>query len=206
MLFRSVDKEITPAEAYELRRAPLEEIYAFIIADLQFAEANLPPSYSGSDAGRATKGAATALLGKVYMTMAGYPLNKGTEYYNLAIEKFQQVIDNSSYALVAGYDNLFDVDNKNSVESLFEIQYMKGAPSGDTGSPWNNSFAPRFSNKEVVLVGDKGGQNAPTQDMSDAYETGDPRKYVSMRDGWVNAQTGVFERDKYVRKIGRAHV
>lgn len=195
-----VDQEITPVEAYELGRAPLEEIYALIVADLQFAEANLPPSYSGSDVGRATKGAATALLGKVYMTMAGYPLNKGNEYYSLAIEKFQQVVGNSSYALVSGYDNLFDVDNKNSVESLFEIQYMKGAPGGDTGSPWNNNFAPRFSNKEVVLVGDKSGQNAPTQDMSNAYETGDPRKYVSMRDGWINAQTGAFERDKYVRK------
>ena len=195
-----VDKEITPAEAYELRRVPLEEIYALIIADLQFAEANLPPSYSGSDVGRATKGAATALLGKVYMTMAGYPLNKGNEYYQMAIEKFQAVIGNSNYSLVQGYDNLFDVDNKNSSESLFEIQYMKGSPGGDTGSPWNNSFAPRFSDKEVVLVGDKSGQNAPTQDMSDAYELGDPRKYVSMADGWINAQTGAFERDKYVRK------
>ncbi|PPL01686.1 SusD family protein [Parapedobacter indicus] len=195
-----VDKEITPDEAYELHRAPLEEIYALIIADLQFAEANLPPSYSGSDIGRATKGAATALLGKVYMTMAGYPLNKGNEYYNLAMEKFQETVGNSAYSLVADYGNLFDVDNKNNAESLFEIQYMKGSPDGDTGSPWNNNFAPRFSNKEVVLVGNKGGQNAPTQDMSNAYETGDSRKYVSMRDGWTNAQTGAFERDKYVRK------
>jgi len=195
-----VDKEISPQESYQLGRAPLEEIYDLIVADLQFAESNLPTSYSGSDKGRATKGAATALLGKVYMTMAGYPLNKGNEYYNLAIEKFKQVIENSSYELVSRYDNLFHVDNKNSVESLFEIQYMKGSPKGDTGSPWNNNFAPRFSNKEVVLVGDKSGQNAPTQDMSNAYETGDPRKYVSMRDGWINAQTGVFERDKYVRK------
>jgi len=195
-----VDKEITPDEAYALRRVPLEEIYALIIADLQYAEANLPASYSGSDVGRATKGAATALLGKVYMTMAGYPLNKGSEYYQLAIEKFREIIDNGAYSLVDGYHNLFDVNNKNSRESLFEIQYMKGSPGGETGSPWNNNFAPRFSDKEVVLVGDKGGQNAPTQDMSDAYEPGDPRKYVSMRDGWVNAKTGVFERDKYVRK------
>ncbi len=195
-----VDKEITPEESYQLYRVPLEEIYDLIVADLQYAEANLPVTYSESDKGRATKGAATALLGKVYMTMAGYPLNKGTEYYQMALEKFQQVIGSGVYSLIARYDDVFNVNNKNNAESIFEIQYMKGSPGGDTGSPWNNNFAPRFSDKEVVLVGDKSGQNAPTQNMSDAYETGDPRKYVSMRDGWINAQTGIFERDKYVRK------
>jgi len=195
-----VDKELTPEEAYELKRAPLEEIYNLIIADLQYAEANLPENYGSSDKGRAAKGAATALLGKVYMTMAGYPLNKGNEYYNMAIEKFREVINNSRYALVPSYKDLFDVEKKNSVESLFEIQYMKGAPKGATGSPWNNNFAPRFSDKEVVLVGNKSGENAPTQDMSNAYEPNDPRKYVSMRDGWVNASTGAFETDKYVCK------
>lgn len=195
-----VDKELTPTEAYELGRAPLEEVYNLIVSDLQFAEANLPESYGSTDKGRATKAAATALLGKVYMTMAGYPLNKGNEYYTMAIEKFREVVGNSSHALVASYADLFDVSKKNSVESLFEVQYMKGGPGGNTGSPWNNNFAPRFSDKEVVLVGDKSGENAPTQDMSNAYESGDPRKYVSMRDGWVNASTGNFETDKYVRK------
>lgn len=195
-----VDKELSQEEAYQLGRAPLEEIYHLIIADLQFAEANLPEAYGGSDRGRVVKTGATALLGKVYMTMAGYPLNKGNEYYQLAMEKFREVINSGRHSLVPSYQDLFDVANKNSVESLFEIQYMKGAPDAATGSPWNNAFAPRFSAQEVVLVGDKSGENAPTQDMSNAYEQGDPRKYVSMRDGWINAQTGAFESDKYVRK------
>lgn len=195
-----VDKELAPDEAYQLGRAPLEEIYNLIISDLQFAETSLPESYGGGDKGRVSKAAATALLGKVYMTMAGYPLNKGNEFYIKAIEKFREVVNNGKYALVPNYTNLFDVNMKNSIESLFEIQYMKGSPNGVAGSPWNNNFAPRFSDKEVVLVGNKGGENAPTQDISNAYETGDPRKYVSMRDGWVNAKTGVFETDKYVRK------
>ncbi|MFQ9021359.1 MAG: hypothetical protein ACLR6J_08250 [Parabacteroides merdae] len=50
------------------------------------------------------------------------------------------------------------------------------------------------------MVGDKGGENSPTQDMSNAYEVGDPRKYVSMRDGWTNAKTGAWENEKYVCK------
>ncbi|MDR2389872.1 MAG: RagB/SusD family nutrient uptake outer membrane protein [Tannerellaceae bacterium] len=195
-----VDKEITQDKAYELGRSSLQEIYDLIIEDLAFAETNLPASYGASDIGRATKGAATGLLGKVYMTMAGYPLNRGNEYYTKAIGQFQTIINNSQYALQPTYSELFDVSNKNTSESLFEVQYKKGAPNGATGSPWNNNFAPRFSDKEVVLIGDKGGENSPTQDMSDAYETGDPRKYVSMRDGWINAKTGAWESDKYVCK------
>lgn len=195
-----VDKEITQSEAYELGRASLQEVYDLIVADLTFAEANLPESYDGIDIGRATKGGAIGLLGKVYMTMAGYPLNRGNEYYSKAIEQFRKITNNSQYALEPTYSALFDVSNKNTAESLFEVQYKKGAPGGATGSPWNNTFAPRFSDKEVVLVGDKGGENAPTQSMSDAYETGDPRKYVSMRDGWVNDKTGAWESDRYVCK------
>jgi len=195
-----VDKELTQTEAYTLERAPLQEIYDLIVADLKYAEANLPETYGGINKGRVTKGGATALLGKVYITMAGYPLNKGTEYYNLASEKLREVVNNSLYTLVPSYKALFDVSKKNSSESLFEVQYMKGAPNGATGSPWNNNFAPRFSDKEVVLVGDKGGENSPTPYLSNAYEVGDPRKYVSMRDSWRNAKTGVLQTEKYVCK------
>ena len=193
-----VDREITQAEAYDMGRAPLQEVYDLIIEDLKYAESNLPESYGATDVGRVTKGGATALLGKVYMTMAGYPLNKGDEYYKLAIEQFKSIVNNTRYSLVATYKDLFEVSNKNTSESLFEVQYKKGTQGGATGSPWNNNFAPRFSDKEVVLVGDKGGENSPTQDMSNAYETGDPRKYVSMRDGWT--KTGSWENEKYVCK------
>jgi len=195
-----VDKEISQAEAYELERTSLQEIYDLIVEDLKFAEQNLPDTYGASDKGRVTKGGAKGLLGKVYMTMAGLPLNKGNEYYTLASQKFMEVINDSKYSLVTSYKDLFDVTKKNSKESLFEVQYKKGSPNGATGSPWNNDFAPRFSDKEAVLVGDKSGVNAPTGDMSNAYEKGDPRKYVSMRDGWKNAKTGALENDKYVVK------
>jgi hypothetical protein len=195
-----VDKEISPEESYSLLRAPLTENYQMIVDDLKYAEENLPESYSATDRGRVTKWGAKGLLAKVYMTMAGYPLNKGTEYYSLAVNKAKEVIDNSGSSLEPSYKDLFDVNKKNSKESLFEIQYKKGAPNGATGSPWNNDFAPRFSDKEVVLVGDKGGVNAPTGSMSAAYETADPRKYVSMRDFWINAKTGATENDRYVTK------
>lgn len=195
-----VDHEISQVEAYAIVRSSLQENYDLIVSDLKFAEANLPESYSSSDKGRVTKAGATGLLGKVYMTMAGYPLNKGNEYYTLAIKQFESLVNNSNYSLVSSYKSLFDVASKNTSESLFEVQYKKGTANGATGSPWNNDFAPRFSSKEVVLVGDKSGNNAPTGDMSSVYEIGDPRKYVSMRDGWLSATTGAWQNDKYVCK------
>lgn len=195
-----VDKEITASEAFSMTRSTLQEIYDLIVEDLKYAEQNLPDKYGATDKGRVTKWGAKGLLSKVYMTMAGYPLNKGNEYYNLASQKAEEVINTSGATLVASYKDLFDVNKKNSTESLFEVQYKKGSADGATGSPWNNNFAPRFSNKEVVLVGDKGGSNAPTNNISAAYEYGDPRKYVSMRDNWVSASTGGIQNEKYVCK------
>ena len=193
-----VDKVLTVAESYALGRTPTQEIYDFIVEDLKFAEGNLPLTYAAVDKGRVTVGGAKGLLTKVYMTMAGYPLKKGNEYYALAEAKALEVIGMTQYSLVPDYKALFDVTKKNSTESLFEIQYKKGGTG--TGSPWNNDFAPRFSNKEVVLVGDKSGFNAPTPSMSAAYETGDPRKAISMSDGYFTDPGGQWINEKYVKK------
>lgn len=191
-----VEKQVSVSEAYTLGRAPAQEIYDLIIANLKLAEANLPATYAAVDKGRVTLGGAKGLLAKVYMTMAGYPLKKGASYYALAEAKALEVTNNPQYSLVSDYKTLFDVTKKNSSESLFEVQYRKGG----TGSPWNNDFAPRFSNKEVVPVGDKGGFNAPTPSMANAYETGDPRKAISMSDGYVSTATNKPVNEKYIRK------
>lgn len=193
-----VDHQLNVKDAYELGRAPAQEIYDFIVEDLKFAEANLPATYTAADKGRVTVGGAKGLLTKVYMTMAGYPLKKGASHYALAEAKALEVIGMGQYSLVPDYKSLFDVNKKNSSESLFEIQYKKGGTG--TGSPWNNDFAPRFSNREVVLVGDKGGFNAPTPDMSKAYESSDPRKTFSMSDGYVSVPGGKTITERYVRK------
>jgi hypothetical protein len=193
-----VDKQLSVSEAYAVGRTSAQEIYDFIVDDLKFAEANLPDSYAAVNKGRVTVGGAKGLLAKVYMTMAGYPLKKGASHYALAEAKALEVINMSAYSLVPDYKALFDVKNENSTESLFEIQYKKGGTT--TGSPWNNDFAPRFSNREVVLIGDKGGFNAPTPSMSAAYETGDPRKTISMSDNYVSVPGGNTVNEKYVRK------
>lgn len=91
----------TDPSATNVAPSSVEEIYNLIVEDLKKAEGWLPTSYSqaprnhdGVDAW-VTKQATQATLTAVYMAMAGYPLNKGKEYYTLAAAKAKEVIDNN---------------------------------------------------------------------------------------------------------------
>ena len=195
-----VNKPILPNEAYEIGRSSLEDTYNFIIADLDFAQRNLPITYLSADRGRITQAGAAALLAKVYMHMAGYPLNKGTSHYNMAITQIENFFrDYPGVSLVPSYKDLFDVTQKNSVESLIEIQYMKGTSGEAASSGWNGLWAPLGSDPYVVPFAPCRGINSPTADMSNAYELGDPRKYVSMRDGYT-AANNVWMPSRFVCK------
>jgi starch-binding outer membrane protein, SusD/RagB family len=161
-----------PQEGYTYARENTEKVYAQIIADLVDAEASLPFVYTGTDIGRATKGAAMSLLGKVYLTR---------KEWTLAAEKLKQVIDASAqtkYLLRPTYAGIFGTTNKNNSESIFEVQF-KGGSNGE-GSPFSNQFAPIGSGTAVVSVGNPLGQNIPTAEMYASYEAGDLRRDVSM--------------------------
>ena len=91
----------TDPSATNVAPSSVEEIYNLIVEDLKKAEGWLPTSYTtaprnhdGVDAW-VTKQATQATLTAVYMAMAGYPLNKGKEYYALAAAKAKEVIDNN---------------------------------------------------------------------------------------------------------------
>lgn len=166
-----------PQEGYTYGRESVENVYNQIITDLTDAEASLPYEYTGADIGRATKGAAMSLLGKVYLTQ---------RRWQLAADKLKEVIDNvalTKYQILPTYTGVFGIANENNRESIFEVQFKKGA-TGE-GSPFTNQFAPIGSGTAVVSVGNPLGQNIPTEDMSNAYEANDARKAVSMRTSYV---------------------
>ena len=166
-----------PQDGYSYGRIPAETVYGQIIDDLTEAEEYLPYEYSGIDVGRATRGAAMSLLGKVFVTQ---------KRWDLAVAKLKEVIDQSAltkYEILGDYASLFSVTNKNNRESIFEVQFKKGA-SGE-GSPFTNQFAPIGSGIAVTIVGNPLGQNIPTDDMYDAYEDGDVRRDASMRTSYV---------------------
>lgn len=169
--------EITdPLQGYEYGRASVAEVYAQITVDLTEAEVALPERYTGADVGRATRGAAKSLLGKVLLTQ---------KKYAEAAAKLKEVVDANTYDLLPNYADLFKPVSKNSRESIFEVQYKKG--SIGEGSNFGNAYAPENSGNAVIPFGG-GGNNQPTADLESAFEAGDVRKVVSYASSYVNAQ------------------
>lgn len=171
-------KEITdPSEGYDYERTPISAVYSQIIKDLLEAQQALPDSYGSTDVGRATRGAAKALLGKVYLT---------NKQYAEAAAVLKEVIDSGIYDLLPTYAAVFNPANKNGRESIFSVQYKKGLVPRE-GSSFGNRFAPENSGNAVIQFGG-GGNNRPTPDMELAYEPGDLRKNISMATSYNNAQ------------------
>lgn len=192
-------KEISIAESYSYLREPKENVYNQIVKDLVEAE-GLPNSYSkDSDIGRATGGAAKALLGTVYMTL---------QKYSEAEAKLAEVVNSSTYALLentagslnnSGYAKVFNAENHNHKEAIFEVQFKKGGYG--EGSNFPNNFAPENSGTNVVSVGGAGGNNVPEIDIYNAYEEGDLRRDFSVALGYNdNRKGGVWVESRYVKK------
>ncbi|MEM9829232.1 MAG: RagB/SusD family nutrient uptake outer membrane protein [Bacteroidota bacterium] len=120
---------LTRDEYSELARTDQSIIYAQIEQDLTDAAAVLPIEAS-DPVGRATKGAATGLLSRIYLYQ-----NKWQEAANAA----NSVMDQGSYDLVGSEDfiNLFNGKMENSVESVFEFQAVSEAPNFWAGSTEN---------------------------------------------------------------------
>src|SRR4029078_11608891 len=123
-------KETTSFDAslVNVPRSSVADTYSQIIDDLTFASANLPPSYTGTDIGRATSWAATGLLGKVY-------LQKGD--LASAQTALRAVVNSNLYSLMPTYKAAFSPTDHNNAESLFEIQHK----ADFAGSPYGNIFA-----------------------------------------------------------------
>lgn len=192
-------KEISISESYDILREPKENVYNQIIADLKEAQ-DLPVSYSTAEDGRATQGAAKALLANVYMT-----LHKYAEAETILAE----IINSGRYSLlentpgslnIDGYKNVFSPVNHNSKEGIFEIQFLKGGYG--EGSNYANNFAPENSGTNVVAVGGTGGNNIPEMDIYNAYEESDLRRDFSMSLGYYdNRKNNEWVESRYVCKF-----
>jgi hypothetical protein len=204
------DRVQEPDDLRQVERQPEAEVWEFIEDNLKDAKELLPESYSGSDLGRATKGAAQGLLGKCYLYQAKY---------EDAARMFEAVIESGNYELVkypeqyhkdsAAYKNAFQsifmpnafkgykitddrpaVGGENNIESLFEVQLNNYVAPFDGGAwlGWGNtgSHRPLFLNAKNLL---NGYANVfPTQSLVDEFEPGplgmqkDPRKYATVWD------------------------
>ena len=154
-----------------IAKSPKDDIYKVMIQDLLDAESVLPPTYGSADVGRATKGAAQALLGKVYLY---------DENYVEAEKWLFKVIDSKVYDLIPDYSLLINVNYENHKESIFEVQFAEIGGGGDVGNGLAGNDNPQVN----------GGTSntCPTQQLVDAFEPGDPRLGFSIfREGDVFA-------------------
>ncbi len=209
-----IDKRIEFGDQFAIERSPKSEVYALIEQDLMFAAANLP--YTQSEKGRVTKGAAQALLGKAYLFQ-----DKFTE----AATVLEDLINNGPYDLVTETRNvegltilpIFENDNENNIESVFEVQYIdtEGAgfeclqcSEGNVAVGFNgirNYSGPEFESGFSF--------NVPVQEVVDAFEDGDIRLDTAILniDTWAAdtgasfgtgyEHTGYFNR-KYISRQG----
>ncbi|MBN2744130.1 MAG: RagB/SusD family nutrient uptake outer membrane protein [Marinilabiliaceae bacterium] len=118
------DYPIERQAAIALPRAPLADVYKQVIADLEYAATNLDKVYTGAEAGRVGSLAANALLGQVYMTMGGYPLNDNSAYAK-AETVFASIIGDVATRFAPNYGDIFTLANENKYD-LFSVQFASG--------------------------------------------------------------------------------
>ena len=164
-------------------RATADAVYDQIVADLTEANKRLwlrsDSRFADTDMGRATKGAAQAMLLKV---------NLYRHQYEEARAWGDSIISSNEYSLETNYASNWLLENENGVESVFEIQYMED-PSSDYGE--GNGFSrgtftqilTRSRSQDPMFGSNAGwGFNKPTHNLYDEYEEGDPRRDVTIWD------------------------
>lgn len=193
---------LTVEEAFRLGQSPAKDIYEqLIVPDLQFAVENLDETakdYQGTaHPERVTKVAAKALLGKVYLTMAGFPLNQ-TERKAEAARLFKEVIDyadaNGKYwaADMDEWQKMWIHENDNKY-FIFEIQYIAEKDEGNPmvtlsvkANPGNDWCSYNLITGTYIYI-EKGLQNH-------YIERGEDNSYIDQRIyGTMNTRTGTGE-------------
>jgi hypothetical protein len=206
-----VDKPITTLDGARVPSSKPGEVWDFIINDLTFAKGNLPATWNSENTGRVTKGAAAALLGKVYLYRAQWD-NKPDLYAKAAVE-FNEVVNSGLYSLVTKLDDNFSPNTENNKESIFEVQftrgdfnpwlpvdfeYQNGVNEGAAASGrlifWRVGCGPN----NVCAPGANGlgyGQMHVTLPLQNAFEPNDPRRPVT-----------IYKQDDFFVKDGQTEV
>lgn len=193
-----------------LPRASVDEVFAAIESDLLAAIPDLP--VTPRQIGRASKGAAQALLGKAYVYQ-----DKNRD----AATVLQEVINSGAYSLPADFADIFEMTGENGAGSVFEVQYTdaEGAGFGCLQcSEGNVAVGFNGIRNHTGPVYDSGFSfNVPTQNAFEAYAPGDTRRDASILDieAWAtetgatfgigNEHTGYYNR-KYIARKGDSNI
>jgi hypothetical protein len=178
----------------KIGRTPKEEVYAQIIRDLTDAEAL--PRRADTDEGRATQGAAKALLAKVYLTRG--------EWQN-AINKATEVIQGGDYGLFQNFVDAFQPVSKNGIEHIFSAQFESGQSGAvSTGNSLPacsvySGYGLAFENPDII--------SDVRLFYDEVFEAGDVRKDVSYAAQLTNPADGAvttYPKPLFVKYVDRS--
>ena len=171
-----MEEPLPPSQWGQLQRGSIAETYAFIENDLQQAIEVLPSrsAYAASELGRATKGAARAYLARAYMYQIGTDNSNSISWQDV-YDQTNAIITSGEYSLFPNYAGLFEMENENNVESIFEIQFS------DAATGWG---PPKTGTANNVIQNNRTtwgwGFNNPTLDFVNDFEDRDPRLPVTV--------------------------
>ena len=171
-------------------RTSKSEVYEQIIEDIKDAISGLPLKTEAKS--KVSRGAAHALLGKVYLTLGEYA--KATEQL-LAIENSEY-----SYRLLDDPNDIFDVNNKGNNEIIFDVEFASGLNGNSEGSDAFRYFSPSGS------VSGAKGHNLPTREVYNLFEDSDTRKTAYFRLEEVHVATNKFKQTSSVIADGGSNV
>lgn len=153
----------------KIRRSPKEAVYEQIVKDLVAAEScGLPWT---DQSGHVSLGAVKSLLAKVYITMAGYPLQKGVPYYEKAYDKAVEVISSQQFSLFEHYSDLRNPAVQNTREHIFMLQRHPTVAVNNM----HGAYLP-YPDEPISIQPAYGGAMAPVKAFYDAYANDDGRK------------------------------
>ena len=173
-LYGPVPLKLTPTRdvsntAIEL--SSIEDIYTRIDADMTIAGELMEDMDWTNSSGRVTKGTVKSMHAKVLLTMAGYPLQKGIEYYNKAYNMAKQVYNSGKYICFDSYGELRTIENTGEI--IWSIQ----READNAGNPLHSSLlAYPAPVKAVSASAAYGGAITVTRMFFDTYPEGDKRR------------------------------
>lgn len=176
-----VHEVLDTSDKWKQPRATAEEVYSSIIADLEVAESYLwaKSEYPSEDLGRATRGAARAMLCKVYLYMKDYE-----NAYKWGKTFVDEEYKTGEYSLCPVYADNFTLAGENGSESVFEIQYVAD-PTSDYGEGFGftrGTFSIILTRPRMSSLGANSGWgwNHPTHNLYAEFEEGDIRREVAI--------------------------
>ncbi len=178
-------------DSYGYPKSSADDIYKLIVSDLSFAAENLN-NKSATEKGRASKQAAQALLGKVYLTLKDYAKAKAT---------LEPLMNTPETRLLDNFGDLFKEENENNIESLLEIQF-----STETGYTQNVSEILGSWNISSNQPGGGGQVAVPTPYAYNLYSDDDSyRKNATLRSVYYDGNGNPGYNDWW-RDVGKPHI